>query len=88
MTLQDGPGMTVDTAPDGLTHLTRHEGSVAHLEGDSITAARPKSNKLQEGSEPTLKGNHCHEEHSNVCHWVSTDNTEGDTVLTVEVLHR
>ena len=85
-TLQDGPGRTIDAAPGKLTHVTRHEGSIAHLQGDSITAARPMSNKLQEGSQPALKGNYYHEEDSNVCHGVSTDNTEGDTMLKVEVL--
>ena len=79
-TLQDGPGKTVDTAPGERTHqVTRREGSI-------ITATRLKSNKLQDGSEHTLRGNYCHEEHSNVCHRISNDNTEGDTILTVEVL--
>ena len=76
--------MIVDTTPGEWTHITRHEGSITHLQGDSITAAHPKSNKLQDGSEPTLEGNHCHG--ANVCHEVSNDNTEGNKVLTVEVL--
>ena len=36
----------MDTAPGGITHVIRHEGSVAHLEGDNITAAHLMSNKL------------------------------------------
>ena len=42
------------------------------------------SNELQDGSEPTPKGNHCDGEHSNG-HDVSNDNIEGDTVLRIEV---
>ena len=71
-TLEEGPGMTVDTAPGGLTSVTLHEESVAHFESDNITAAHSKSNKLQEESEPTLKENYGHEEHSNNCHGIST----------------
>ena len=79
-TLQDGPGKTVDTAPGERTHqVTRHEGSI-------ISATHLKSNKLHNGSERTLRGNYCHEEHSKVCHGISNDNTEGDTVFMVEVL--
>ena len=43
-------------------------------------------NKLQDNLEHTLRGNYCHEEHSNVCHGISNDNTESDIVLKVEVL--
>ena len=44
VTLQDGPGRTVDTAPGELTHVTHNEGSITLVQGDSITAARPKNN--------------------------------------------
>ena len=44
------------------------------------------SNKLQEGSQPALKGNYYHGEDSNVCHGVPTDNTGGDMMLIMEVL--
>ena len=56
---------------DTIIHGKLHDISAPHddkleedLQGDSITAARPKSNELHKGSEPTFRGNHCHEEHS------------------------
>ena len=69
-TLQDGPGRTVDTAPGELTHVTHNEGSIT----------------LVQGTKPTLRGNHLDEKHSKVGHEISTGNTEGDTIHTLEVL--
>ena len=85
-TLQDGPGRSMDTTTGELTHATRKEGSIALVKDNSIAAARPKNNKLHKGSKPTLRENHCDEEHSKACYGVSTGITEGDTAHKVEVL--
>ena len=88
--IKEGSVATVDTfgkchnlrftrGSDGLVHTTLQDGP-----GKTVDTA-PGELTHQDGSERTLRGNYCHEEHSKVCHGITNDNTEGDTVLTVEV---